>query len=172
MEFAEILSVLVHADDGTRHLTSVWTREAGDVVIAHIVAADAFLLTDFKRPLRFDLEKFDAQHADRHERNAEVDDISAVPPPVASGKIDERGENIFILAGLSRARPAPIFIHRDEDDERDKEKPDQRVDVLCVKRAQRGCDEDGAYRRLPRRAPQRFQRGMSPRRKRSDAHQE
>src|SRR5688572_18565219 len=101
-----------------------------------------------------------------------MDDIATVASAVAGSQIPDCCKDVFILTLLARLCPAPIFIDCHKNDKRNKEESNNgkyisRIgceDYRCYDHSSKGWFPDGAAKCLDC--------GLSPCRKRSNAHQQ
>src|SRR5687768_6087236 len=101
-----------------------------------------------------------------------MDDVTAVAPAVATGQIPKCCKNVLILTSLACPCPAPVFINSHQSNKRHKEESDDGKYVPRI-----GCKDDRCYDHsskgwFPDGAAKCLDCGLSPCRKRSNAHQQ
>src|SRR5512145_1993653 len=101
-----------------------------------------------------------------------MDEIAAIAARVAGCQSPECSREVFPLALLPGMGTAPVLIKSYQDDQCDQEETDQCHPVPGIGRKSQGSDEDGADKRFPDRPPESLDRGMSPRGKRRNTHQQ
>src|SRR5215213_2915287 len=99
-----------------------------------------------------------------------MDNVSTIAATVAAGQVPEGSENILALAALTGIRAAPVFVDGHKNHEGNQEETDQCANFLSVHNKKSCCDQQRADDRFPYSAPQRFDGGMPPCRKRRHAH--
>src|SRR5258706_9811717 len=154
MEFAKVLPVFEDAHYCTGYITPVFVGELGQRIVTYGISIQLHALADCQAALGLGLEHADADDADGHQHDREMNEITAITPAVAGEKPPERNKKVLILCTGARRNGAPVFMQRDRSGNRYYAKPDQLLPAAHAKGEQHNKYSECNCHRRPDRAPE------------------